>query len=62
MTADEQNAKLIQKLDSLSQECERDVIAVRSDGNAGIILRGPNCLMSAEIFMPDMAPFDFYLN
>jgi hypothetical protein len=45
-----------------SHACERDVIATRSDGKAGLALVGPNCVLYAEIFFPDSAPWDFCLN
>lgn len=48
-----------------SAECERGVIVVREDGQAGIALVAPNSLMLATILAPGMdgvPVFDFWLN
>lgn len=44
-----------------SEQCERGIVALRADGNAGIAIVAPNSLMLA-INLGMELPFDFWLN
>lgn len=62
MSEQTQMEKVGKEILTRSAECERGVIAVRDDGNAGVALVAPNSIMLATIFAPDVPPFDFWLN
>ena len=53
---------IVRKVTERSMTCERGPIAYRSDGRAGLALIGPDCILYAEIFHPELPPFDFCLN
>jgi hypothetical protein len=54
--------KLSDALVLRSAYAERGILATRDDGQAGFALIGPDCIMYAEIFLPELPPFDFCLN
>lgn len=58
----EQAARVMEAIMERSAHCERGIIATRADGRAGIALVGPDCVLFAEIFFPEMPPFDLCLN
>lgn len=62
MSEQEKMNKLATAIMARSNECERGVVAIRPDGQAGIALVAPNSLMLAMIFAPEIDPFDFWLN
>lgn len=54
--------KLSSELQRRSEECERDVIAIRADGQAGIALVNPNLLLNSIVIVPGIFIADLYLN
>jgi len=62
MSEQEKAMKVLDQTTLMSAHCERGVIAVREDGQAGIALVAPNCIQYSEVFHPTLPPFDFILN
>lgn len=61
MDAEQMWGALSKEVIAQSEQCERGVVALRADGNAGIALVAPNSLMLAVNLGMEF-PFDFWLN
>ncbi len=62
MSEQETAERLCEEIAKREAECERGVVAIRGDGQAGIAVTNPNSLMLAVALISPVFIFDFYLN